>query len=368
MQISCDKGRCVMGKQKINVVEIHSSFCIGGAENMVYELTKSFDTDKVNAKIITLHSRLGTSLEDKVDDAGLNVEYIGCEGRVTPGKLWKVYRIIRDFRPDVIHAHMSGVIYGLPWLLTHKTKMFVTAHTTPDRAFNHRTTQLIKYFAKKHQIILVAVSQENKKLMQQAYQLDDSYVKCVNNGVDLSRYFHKKHKGIVFINVGRHDKNKNQELMVRLFHAIHQKNADTKLILCGDGPEHEHLMALAKDLGISSSVDFTGNVGNVQDYLASADIYLSASHREGLPLSTVEALASLLPVISTDVGGMKNIVMDNGILVPDDNEEAFYQAMEKLVNDKSLRETMGCKSREIANAFSSEKMAEQYTALFNDVL
>ena len=357
-----------MDKKKMNVVEIHSSFCIGGAENMVYELTKSFDADKVNAKIITLHSRLGTSLEDKVDDAGLNVEYVGCEGRVTPGKLLKVYRLIKDCQPDVIHAHMSGVIYGLPWLLTHKTKMFVTAHTTPDRAFNHRTAQLIKHFAKKHQIILVAVSQENQKLMQQAYQLDDDCIKCVNNGVDLSRYVHKEHREIVFINVGRHDKNKNQELMVRLFHAIHQRNADTKLILCGDGPEHERLVALAQDLGISSSVEFTGNVGNVQDYLARADIYLSASHREGLPLSTVEAMASSLPVISTDVGGMKNIVMDNGILVADGDEVAFYQAMEKLVNDESLRKAMGRRSREIADAFSSEKMAERYTALFNDVL
>ena len=66
--------------------------------------------------------------------------------------------------------------------------------------------------------------------------------------------------------------------------------------------------------------------------------------------------------------GMKNIVMDNGILVADGDEVAFYQAMEKLVNDESLRKAMGRRSREIADAFSSEKMAERYTALFNDVL
>lgn len=354
---------CMAGK-KVKVVTVHSSFAIGGAENMVYELAKSLDPKKVDMTVITLHSRLGNSLEKKVDEAGISVIYVGCEGRVTPAKLLRVYRMINNENPDVVHAHMSGVVYSILWTLWKGHQMIVTAHTTPDKAFNERTTRILKTLAKHRKAVLVAVSDENRRLMEEHYGLMDDNVKSINNGIDISRYRHESHDGIVFINVGRHDENKNQSLIIALFAKVHQSYPDTRLILCGDGPEHERLRDQAMRLGVFEDIDFTGNVGNVQDYLARSDIYLVASHREGLPLSAVEAMASSLPVISTDVGGMKNIVRENGILVKDHDEDGYCKAMMYFVGNEKARVEMGQRSLEIAQEFSSKNMSDQYTKLY----
>ena len=348
---------------RINVLIIHSSFCIGGAENMVYELAKNFDKNEVKCKVISCSSRLGTSLEDKVDAAQIDVEYGHCEGRITPAKIWDIYRMILEFKPDVIHAHMGGVFYSLPYVLTHKTKLVVTAHTTPKEAFNKRTTKVLRFLAKRNKVIMTAVSDENKKLISDYYEIPLDKVECVNNGVDLSRYYRKEHNQLTFINVARMDVNKNQQLIIKLFARL-DSFKKMRLILCGDGPERSKLEGMVDNLNIKENVFFTGNVGNVYDYLAVADIYIQASHREGLPLSVIEAAATKLPIISTNVGGMKNIVTDNGFLVKDNDEESLFDAMKKLMIDESLRDEMGEKSYQMARKFSAESMSAEYTEIY----
>ena len=357
-----------MSRKRINVVIIHSSFVIGGAENMVYELAKSFDLENINPTVITLHSPVHSSLEDKVEKAKIHNIFANCEGRVTLKKLFHVYQLVKKEKPSIIHAHMSGVIYGLPWVLTHDTKMVVTAHTTPNKAFNARTTKILTWLAKKKKVLLVAVSDENEMLMLKEYGLCKSSIRCVNNGIDLSRYYQKEHRGTVFINVGRHDANKNQAQIIRLFYKIHMQNQDSKLILCGEGPEHDNLLRQVKELGLSDAVKFTGNVSNVQDYLADADIYVQSSHREGLPLSVIEAMASGLPVISTDVGGMKNIVRDNGFLVPDNDDDKMLNAMIRLSEDKQMCKEMGKKSKIYSIDFSAQEMSSNYEQIYRELI
>lgn len=348
---------------KIKVLVIHSSFCIGGAENMVYELAKSFNKSEVDCLVISCCSRLGTSLEKKVDDAHINVYYGHCEGRITLRKIIDIYKHIALFKPDIIHAHMGGVFYSLPYVITHKVKLVVTAHTTPKEAFNERTTTVLRFLAKRNKVIMTAVSEENKRLMADYYDIDEDKIEYVNNGVDLSRYYRKDHQLLTFINVGRMDTNKNQQLIIKLFHRL-DKHGDMRLILCGDGPERAKLEIMVEQLGIKERVMFTGNVGNVQDYLAEADIYMQTSHREGLPLSTIEATATKLPIISTNVGGMKNIVKDNGFLVADNDVNGLYDAMKILSRDADLRAQMGESSYQIAQLFSAEAMAAKYTIIY----
>lgn len=86
--------------------------------------------------------------------------------------------------------------------------------------------------------------------------------------------------------------------------------------------------------GLYKVVTMPGNVSNVEDYYALADVYVQASHREALPLTTLEAMAAGLPIISTDVGGMKDIFKDNGILISDNDDTALLCAMKSYYNVK----------------------------------
>lgn len=353
---------------RIKVINIVGPLVIGGAENMVYELTKALDSSIVDSLLISIGSRTGSGLEKKVDNAGINIKYAGCNGTVTPSKLYRVYKIMKKFKPDVIHAHMSGVVYSIPWILTHKCKMVVTAHTTPNKAFNSRVTRILKVLAKMGKVTMVGVSEENAELMKGYYELDDLYVKHVNNGVDITKYYHKEHKYFTFINVGRLDENKNQQLIIECVKRLHDENENVRLILCGDGSLREKLESLVKQLKLTNIVTFTGNVDNVQDYLAVSDVYLQSSHREGLPLSVIEGMASRLPVITTNVGGMKNVVERNGFLVDDNDTHSYLEAMRTLMQDSNLKRIMGDESYNMTVPFSSTSMANKYTDIYKSLI
>lgn len=351
---------------RISVINIVGAFVMGGAENMVYELAKAYSPEEVNSLVISISNRRGTYLEKKIDDANIRVVYAGCSGTVTPLKLYKVYKIIKEFKPNIIHAHMSGVVYSLPWVLTHRCKMIVTAHTTPKEAFNSRVTKILKFLASLNKVVMVGVSEENAQLMKEYYNLDDQHVKSVNNGVDVSRYYKKDHEQFTFVHVGRQDENKNQSLIIRCFSKVLDRYPNTKLILCGNGPLRDQLETLVKNLGIEKAVLFTGNVSNVQDYLSVSDVYLQSSHREGLPLSVVEGMASSLPIISTNVGGLKNVVKENGFLISDNDENEYLRAMMEIRKNEELRKKMGNISLEMTSPFSSSSMARKYVEIYKD--
>ena len=151
-----------------------------------------------------------------------------------------------------------------------------------------------------------------------------------------------------FITAGRFSAEKNHAMMLRAFAAFLGKGYDARLILLGRGELEGELRKLARELDIESRVVFTGFVENVQDHLVNADVFLLSSDYEALPLAVLEAMAAGLPVIATDVGGLRDIVTDNGILVPADDTEAMAQAMEKLYLEKALRTEM--EKRATANA------------------
>ena len=179
--------------------------------------------------------------------------------------------------------------------------------------------------------------------MADYYELDISSVPLVHNPVDIQRFAAgtRVDDGVFrFITVGRFSKEKNQQMMYRAFASFLSKGYDARLLMLGTGAEEDNLKMLANDLGINDRVDYAGYVDNVEDYLRSADVFLLSSHYEAQPLSVLEAMAAGKPVISTDVGGVSDIVTDNGILVPADDVEAMSQAMEMLYLDNALRREM----------------------------
>ena len=215
---------------------------------------------------------------------------------------------------------------------------------------------------------LVAVSEENKRLADQYFKLK---VPCefVNNGVDLKRFYHKEHELFTFINVARQDDNKNQKILIEAFKKVHEIYSNTKLILVGDGPNHEMLQALCGELGVQDDVLFTGNIANAEDYYAISDVYVQTSHREALPMSILEAMAAGLPIISTNVGGIKDVVKQNGYLIDDGDDDALLETMMLLHNMTTANENrLSDQSKILVDGFSAGKMAKKYEDIFMSIL
>lgn len=335
---------------------------------MVYNLARELVAMGEEASIVCCGSKLNNALEAKAESV-CKVTYLNLTGRVTLQAYRTVFKEIKRQKPDVIHAHMGGVVFAAPLSLLLKIPLVITAHTRPDVAFSKKIVPVLKFCMRFTNCKMVAVSKENFTLLKQYFGGSEGKYTYVNNGIDLSRFYKKKHEDFTFINVARQDENKNQIAILKAFTELYKENKKIKLYLVGDGPCHQMLQQEICRRGLDNGVTMPGNVSNVEDYYALADVYVQASHREALPLTTLEAMAAGLPIISTDVGGMKDIVKDNGILISDNDDNALLCAMKKFLQCKvSEREHLGTISRQIVKEYSSVEMAKKYVEIYKDFL
>lgn len=335
---------------------------------MVYNLARELVAMGEEASIVCCGSKLNNALEAKAESV-CKVTYLNLTGRVTLQAYRTVFKEIKRQKPDVIHAHMGGVVFAAPLSLLLKIPLVITAHTRPDVAFSKKIVPVLKFCMRFTNCKMVAVSKENFTLLKQYFGGSEGKYTYVNNGIDLSRFYKKKHENFTFINVARQDENKNQIAILKAFTELYKENKKIKLYLVGDGPCHQMLQQEICRRGLDNGVTMPGNVSNVEDYYALADVYVQASHREALPLTTLEAMAAGLPIISTDVGGMKDIVKDNGILISDNDDNALLCAMKKFLQCKvSEREHLGTISRQIVKEYSSVEMAKKYVEIYKDFL
>ena len=354
--------KCFNKNKKVLI--IINAFAIGGAQNMVYELLRCIDRSVYAVDVLCYGKRIENSLTRKIEDIQ-TVKYLGIDERITPKVIVEVLKEISRLKPDIIHSHLGGTVFGTLWGILHRKPVIVTVHTIPEKAFSKDTIFLLKVGQKLGVVNFVAVSKENQKLLTTFFNIPEEGVPYINNGINLQRYYKKKHENFTFINVGRQDENKNQIAIVRAFNRIYQENKTVKLILLGEGEKHQILIDEIAQKGMQDNVTIPGNVGNTEDYYAISDCYVQASHREALPLTAIEAMAAGLPVISTDVGGMKDIVSTNGYLIPDNLDEELYLAMKQVLKmSETDRNVLSQESKRIVEKYSAERMTEEYMELY----
>ena len=350
----------------IKVLILVENFKVGGAQYMVYELIKNLDPSTVNCKVICYTKRRGTDLE-KMAEQYAEIEYLNISGHVGPLKYMKVLRAINKFKPDVVHAHLSAQIFSIGWGLLYRKPTLITAHALSAKAFIKKTEGFLKFGLKHGKHYIAAVSDNNCDGVKKYFKISGDRCFTVNNGIDIDAFPRREHEHFTFINVATHNENKNQMGILRCFARLASERDDIRLSLVGDGPLHEQIMQTAKELGIEEKVAFPGSVSDVDNYYAVADAYIQASHREAMPLSVLEAMAASLPIIATNVGGLSDVVKENGFLIDDDEEELF-DAMKKMLElPKDEREKMESVSKEIVQAYSSSAMARKYTEIYEKI-
>lgn len=140
-----------------------------------------------------------------------------------------------------------------------------------------------------------------------------------------------------------------------------------RLVLAGDGPGRPAAEALAATLGISDRVTWAGWVSNLADFYAALDVFALSSVNEGTPVAAIEAMAASLPVVSTAVGGVPDVVDHgaSGLLAPSGDADRLADALIRLASDADLRRTMGRTGRQRALAhYSHRRLVDDVEALY----
>ena len=175
--------------------------------------------------------------------------------------------------------------------------------------------------------------------------------------------------------IGRLVWQKDYKLLIRVFEKLRKKsNAEVFLSIAGDGPLQGKLTELIQKLGLKKYVKLVGNVerSNIPAFLSSLDIYVQSSVSEGSPVTIKEAMAASLPIVSTNSGGIPEMIIDGetGILVPNADEDKFVNSIIKIINMKSSdRKIIGKNARNYAMTnLSISLLAKKQFELYSRII
>lgn len=353
----------------MKVAMILPVFTTGGAESVVAQLVTNFDTTQMDVEVISMYARQGHPFEEKIEEAGIRVHYLNKGSNRSPAAMLRLWKLLSQMKPDVVHSHMYASFYALPWILFHKPKLVHTIHIQPDDEFTPVFRKVLRMGKKLGKIQPVTISRVNQEVACRYYRCAPEEYPYINNPVELDRFYHEDRSEadeVCFVTVGRLEERKNQILAIRAMPEV-LRRVKAKLVLLGEGETREMLTREAEKLGVSGAVELAGNQSRPEDYLAKADVYVMTSHMEGLPISMLEAMAAGLPVISTDVGGIADLVKDNGVLIEDDDLEALTREMIRFAEDAGLRKKCAEASLKLVKDFDAKACANAYEKLYRSL-
>ena len=336
---------------------------------MAAQLAVYLRKNDVDAVVISTYPRQNHVYERRMEAEGVPVYYLNKRSGRDIKALWNLGRLLMKLKPDIIHGHLYGTIYALPWAIIYRKPLVRTIHTRPDNESKLR--KLYHVWTRLGVIFPVTISPSNQEEACQLYHATPDMYPCIVNPVEIERFSRREQPAedrMNFICVGRLDDNKNQILAVRAMPEVLKQIPFAKLMLVGDGEERESLIREAERLGVSYAVEFTGNVPDPEAYLARSDVYLMVSHVEGLPLSVLEAMAAGLPIIGTKAGSVVDIVKENGVLIEVDDLDALIREMIRFGKDETLRSRCGAISRKMARGYDADTCAKSYIRLYEDIL
>lgn len=350
----------------MKILQVIPYFCFGGAETMCENLCYAQKKLGHEVVVVSLYNEQ-TPISQRVEAAGIPVVYLDKKLGMDVSMVPKLYRIMKQERPDVVHTHLDVIKYAVAAAqLAGIEKCIHTLHTVAHKEAEGRPQKIINgtYF-RLGWSVPVALSPEVRQTICDFYKLDKDKVPVIYNGIDLSKCRPKEDyslsKPISLVHVGRFDTPKNHDGLLRAFALILRKYPGCRLHLIGDGDLRENIENLAVELNIQHGVVFHGMQSNVHPYLQSADIFVLPSKYEGMPMTIIEAMATGLPIVASNVGGIPDMVTDgHSAFLVDCDAQAVADACERLLENQRLRETLGRNAAKESARFSASHMAECY--------
>ena len=298
--------------------------------------------------------------------------------------IWRLVRIFRRFRPDVIHTHTAkagtvGRVAGLLYRLTSRRRVRLV-HTFHGHVFHGYYGRLatalflaVERVLARFTDAIIVLSPLLRDEIHGRYRIGraEQFV-IIPLGLDLAPYDSAPppppHVGFVVAIVGRLTEIKDHDFFLRAFAAWQKTDAIAHII--GDGHLRAALEQTARDLGIADRVRFLGTRDDPEVFYREADLVALTSRNEGTPLTILEAMAAGVPVLATAVGGVPDLLGDDrGVLVPPGDVRAFVAALSRLAGDAALRARLAAAGRAfVRERYAKERLVRDIRELYERLL
>jgi glycosyltransferase involved in cell wall biosynthesis len=361
---------------KPRVMQLVLSLSPGGTERLVIELCRRL-ADDVDTVVCCLDQP--GEWADQVTALGIPVISLARQPGFHPSLSVRLRELLKARRIDVIHCHhYSPFVYGLLAAVLHPSvRVVFTEHGRLHGVALSKKRRLVNPVLARWPSKICAVSAALKRDMV-AEGFPERSIEVVYNGVELGPRPQPRERtatraalqlpsdAFVVGTVGRLDPVKNIGALVQALALVLPRYPTAKVVVVGDGPERQQLIDHAAAAGVSDAVTFAGYRTDVRALMAAFDVYVNCSTYEGVSLTILEAMATALPVVATDVGGNSEVVInqETGLLVRS-SPEAIAAAVGALAENRDRRHTMGDASRwRVKRHFTIERMVNDYAAAY----
>jgi glycosyltransferase involved in cell wall biosynthesis len=374
------------GRRRVLFVMIQMQ--MGGAERLVLNLIESLDRDAFEPSVAWF---VGDTPLPEFVRLGIPLHFVPKRRRFGWSTMSGLSRIIREERIDVVNAHhfMPAFYAYYGARLANRAHLIYTEHSENDVLNASGAWRTIGTHVLNRCDGAIGVSEPVSRLLTQHFRLPRERVRTIENGVDYDRFAggggdrvrarsaagFADDQTVIGI-VANFRRNKNHQFLIAAFNEVRRARPRAHLVIVGQGfpgdPEssEQEIHEAIRTAGLGSSVSVLGYRSDVREVLWSLDVFCLVSRREGLPLSLIEAMAAGVPVVGTDVAGIRDVVAHdrNGLLVAPDDVPALAATLIRLADCAKLRGRLAGEARRVVrDRYSFQRCVDQTQQFFSAV-
>jgi len=367
------------------VVHLIYRLDIGGLETLLVDTINRMPPERYRHAVVCLTDY--TDFAGRITRPGVELFALRKPPGQSPGTHLVLWRLLRRLRPDVLHTYNLGCNEYAVTALAAGVPVRVHAEHGRDAGDPHglnRKHNLLRRWVAPCIDRIVPVSRDLQNWLENVVGIARPKLRLIDNGVDTDRFqpalatdmaaerWSDDPDTFVIGSVGRLQPVKDQATLIDAFALLramlpHEK---LRLVLVGDGALREQLAARIAAAGLQDSAVLAGPRADVAPAMRGFSLFALSSIAEGTPVTMLEAMACALPVVSTAVGGIPDLVQDGamGRLVPPSNPQALAEALAGYVRDHALARSHGAAGRaHVERRYSMRAMLDAYMSLYDEL-
>ena len=358
-------------QRKIKVLLAVCNNVLNGTERYAVDLASHLPKDKFDVYIAT---PMKGPLSEILKENSINEVIFDNDKLQTYSLkgLLNMRRILKKERFDILHANagilpcIMGRVAGTKFIMEVKHGIFYSKAQLDSLPF------LRKLYEKSKKLFVdkfIATSPNDKKLMIDYFNIPEEKIDVIYLGLDIDKLKKKltapaeksNNKEFLFGHIGRLTFQKAQIILLKAFRIISAKYPNARLVIVGDGEDKSELVNYMKENNLEDKIYFKGYISDIYNEMSTFDVHVLTSRFEGMGYVNLEAMALGVPVITSDVGGATNFLKDryNALITRVEDPQSTADAMEAIISDTDLRNTLIENGRKTVLDFSVERMAQE---------
>lgn len=363
--------------KKIKILHILPNLSQGGAERVCFNILNNLNLEKFSPSLLLFKENgAGNEFKAVLKSKGIEIFSLEKKSLIDLKNFFKIFKIIKSLKPDIVHTHLGGDIYGRLAAKLCKTPVIVS--TEHNLNYNEKfSPAYLKTLSAKYANKIFAVSEAVRKDAIKRYQLNSEKIETIYNGIDLN-VFKNEFENLDNIKanyiigaLGRLSEQKGFETLIEAVSITSNKNYQVKI--AGIGELENDLKNKVKSLNLEERISFSGSV-EAKNFISNLDIFVFPSHWEGLGLAVLEAAALNKPIIASRIDGVREIIDENrGFLFTPKDSSDLAKKIDYLIdnfNNLEIKNKIKAAQEIVVKNFSLEKMINSYEnnyqQLFNE--